>query len=252
MARFFVSQNSVQDGKITITGPDVKHITRVLRLETGESIDVSTGNGIEFVAVIREITSRAVDCEIITEKELSTEPPVKVTLYQGLPKGDKMELIIQKSTELGVDRIIPVICERTVVKLDIKKSEERQLRWQRVAEEAAKQSRRTSIPVVSKPIRFEQAVEHLSPDVLAVMPWEKQVAGGMRHILKTNWETGRQVVLFIGPEGGFSPREALLAQTNGVHLVSLGPRIMRTETAGIVAVAVVLYELGDLGGKDDG
>lgn len=251
MARFFVQNDSVKNNLITITGPDVKHISKVLRLVPGDKIGVSTGNGREFEAVIREITTKEVISEIVTEKQVSTESPIRVNLYQGLPKGDKMELIIQKSTELGVGRIIPIISERTVVKLDGKKAGERRLRWQRIAEEAAKQSRRTAIPMVEEPVEFETALEQLSNNQLVIMPWEEQKSGGIKQLLM-NHAGIAEISIFIGPEGGFSQREARTAADKGVHLVTLGPRIMRTETAGIVTAAIVLYELGDLGGVDNG
>lgn len=252
MARFFVNESSVQGEIITITGPDVKHISRVLRLETGDQIGVSTGNGSEFDAQIREITSKAVICEIVAKKTESTESPIRVTLYQGLPKGEKMELIVQKSTELGVFRIVPVMCERTVVKLDQKKASDKRMRWQRVAEEAAKQSRRMIIPQVEEPVSFQAALGQMPAGTLVIMPWEEQKSGSIRQILKEKSGILDDIAIFIGPEGGFSQNEADLAVARGVHLVTLGPRIMRTETAGIVATAIVLYELGDLGGLDNG
>lgn len=252
MARFFVSEQSIQNGTVVITGPDVKHIARVLRLEAGDLIEICPGDGREFTAAIREITNRDVTCEITATKSVAVEAPVRVTLYQGLPKGEKMELIIQKSTELGVSRIIPVTCERTVVKLDQKKALERQIRWQRVAVEAAKQSRRTVIPEVAAPVSFSQALDQIGSDVLAIMPWEEEQAKGIGPVLKAGAGERRSVAVFIGPEGGFSREEAVAAQARGVVPVSLGPRIMRTETAGIVAVALILYELGDLGGTANG
>lgn len=254
MARFFVPEHVIQNNIVVITGPDVKHIARVLRLEPGDSVEICTGEGQgrEFTAAIREITNKDVTCEITGEKSSVTEPPVRVILYQGLPKGEKMELVIQKSVELGVSRVVPVICERTVVKLDDKKASERRIRWQRVAAEAAKQSRRTVIPEVAVPVPFNQAVQQIDSDMLAVMPWEEEHIKGISAVLKSEPGGHRSVAVFIGPEGGFSRIEADLARARGVVPVSLGPRIMRTETAGIVAVAIVLYELGDLGGTADG
>ncbi len=252
MARFFVSENSIKQNCAVISGPDVKHIDRVLRLRPGDVIGISTGNGREFEARIREITNREVVCDIIAEKETSPEPPVKVTLFQGLPKGDKMELVIQKGTELGVACIAPIVCERTVVKLDTAKAGARQVRWQRVAEEAAKQSRRTVVPKVLEPLTFETALGQLGAEVMAVMPWEEEHTSGIGYVLKNYKGAKHEVAIFIGPEGGFSKREAETARARGVFPVSLGPRIMRTETAGIVAVALVLYELGDLGGTVNG
>lgn len=254
MARFFVHEEAIQDNIVFVTGPDVKHIARVLRLEPGDILEICTldGQAREFRAIIREITNKDVTCVITGEKTGMTEPPVQVTLYQGLPKGEKMEFVIQKSVELGVKRVVPVLCERTVVKLDEKKAADRQKRWQRVAEEAAKQSRRTVIPTVTMPVTFRQAVEQVNSEMLAIMPWEEEQIKGIRPVLTWKAEANRNVAVFIGPEGGFSREEADLARARGVVPVSLGPRIMRTETAGIVAVAIILYELGDLGGTANG
>jgi len=251
MARFFVPQEAIQQNKAVITGPDVKHITRVLRLKPGDTIGLSSG-GREFAARITEITKKEGVCEIVSENPVSTEPPVRVTLYQGLPKGDKMELVIQKSTELGVSCLVPVVCERTVIKLDEKKARERQARWQKVAQEAAKQSRRTSIPEVREPLNFDRVLASVKDGTLAVMPWEEETSVGMRQVLRNPGGPVKEVAVFIGPEGGFSAREAGMARDRGVRLVSLGPRILRTETAGIAAAAIIMYELGDLGGGENG
>ncbi|PKM83060.1 MAG: 16S rRNA (uracil(1498)-N(3))-methyltransferase [Firmicutes bacterium HGW-Firmicutes-14] len=251
MARFFVPESSIKGDQVVITGPDVKHIGRVLRLGPGDEIVLSPGNGRRFLTRISEITSREVLCKIISEQEVLTEPPVRVSLYQGLPKGEKMELVIQKTTELGVGRIVPVDCERTVVRLDRKKAAARQARWQRVAEEAAKQSGRTVVPQVSEPVGFETALAGLPAGCLALMPWEEESLTGIRTVLQGN-TNAVEIAVFIGPEGGFSRREAELARVRRVIPVSIGPRIMRTETAGIAAVAVIMYELGDLGGLVNG
>jgi len=257
MARFFVTEDSIKNDQAVITGPDVKHITRVLRLGHGDKVGLCARDGREFTAEIIEISNSEVVCGITAEVKTFPEPPVKVTLYQGLPKGDKMELVIQKSTELGVSRIVPVICARTIVKLDETKAAVRRTRWQRLAEEAAKQSRRAAIPEVAEPLVFDKALTELSGAVLAVMPWEEEHTRGIGDLLKTctiktDPGTKIEVAVFIGPEGGFSKQEAELAGSYGVFRVSLGPRIMRTETAGIVTVALILYELGDLGGADNG
>lgn len=253
MARFFISDNLVeQDQKVVITGPDVKHISRVLRLGPGDKIELLNGTGQEFEAKITDIMNNEVVCEILTRRQVSSESPVQVTLYQGLPKSDKMETVIQKTTELGVYRIVPVVCERTVVKLDDKKASSRRLRWQRVAEEAAKQSRRTIIPEVTEPVSFSEAMRQIAVEVFAIMPWEEQQPSeSIGKVLNANLGK-KEVAIFIGPEGGFSKSEAEAAKTRGVYHVSLGPRILRTETAGIVAVAIVLYQLGDLGGVNNG
>ncbi len=252
MARFFISCKSIQNNTAVVTGPDVKHISRVLRLGTGEIIRLSTGDGREFAGRIREITSKQVVCEILAEREINTEAPVRVTLYQGLPKGDKMDLVIQKSTELGVARIVPVICERTVVMLDDKKAGARLVRWRRIAEEASKQSGRAVIPEVTGQMPFRVALEEVPGSKLALMPWEQESSLGIKQLLISHRREKPQeyedIAVFIGPEGGFTKEEVDLARSRGVLPVSLGPRIMRAETAGLAAVTMVIYELGDLGG----
>jgi 16S rRNA (uracil1498-N3)-methyltransferase len=247
MARFFVSEDLIKNNTVTVTGSDVKHITKVLRLKPGAVISLLTENGSEFEAKITEINNWAVECSIIAQKQVSTEAPVRITLYQGLPKADKMEMIIQKSTELGVVSIVPVICDRSIAKIDEKKASIKVARWQRIAEEAAKQSRRSVIPVVREVLNFKDALSQLDETVLAIMPWEEEQNGGIKKVLITN-KNKEAVALFIGPEGGFTSEEAALAREKGVFLVSLGPRILRTETAGIAVAALILYELGDLGG----
>jgi len=252
MARFFVSEVLAAQKTTAIKGPDLRHISRVLRLGPGDKIEIADAVGREYDAEIREITGKEVICDIIAERAAATEAPLEVVLYQGLPKGDKLDLVIQKSTELGVSRIVPVICERTIVRLDQRKAAARHARWQRVAEEAAKQSRRMVVPVVAEPLAFIDAVAEITPDVLGIMPWEEEKSVGIKDILRGNKINGKKTAVFIGPEGGFTPEEARLSRTAGVLPVSLGPRIMRTETAGIVAAAIILYELGDLGGVSNG
>lgn len=246
MARFFVPQAAIKGKNVIITGPDVKHITRVLRLEPGDFISVIT-DGREYTAVIKEAEAREVRCEITGEETVNSESPLEIHLYQGLPKGEKMELIIQKSTELGVFQIVPVICDRSIVKLDRKKAQEKQQRWQRVAEEAAKQSRRTGVPIVTEPVDFREAVG-LVNDGPGIVPWEQEAAQGIKRVLLPLRGKTKKIAIFIGPEGGLTSGEIELAKAQGIIPVSLGSRILRTETAGIAAAAIVQYELGDLGG----
>lgn len=245
MARFFVLPEQVEGGRVTITGPDVKHISRVLRMGPGDIVTCVDGTGRELTSRIMEINNDTVVCDITGETMSGAEPPVKVTLCQGLPKGEKMELIIQKCCELGVHRIIPVNCARTVVRLDDKKAAQRQVRWQRVAEEAAKQARRRSIPEVAELTDFAASLEQVPPGVPALLPWEEEGQAGFKAALRDC--SSSEVWIFIGPEGGFTAHEADLARRAGCRPVTLGPRILRTETAAIATIALVMYELGDLG-----
>lgn len=246
MARFFVLSEQAEGDRITITGPDVKHIGRVLRLGPGDPVTCVDETGRELTAVIKEINNNAVVCAITGETMSLAEPPVKVTLCQGLPKGEKMEFIIQKCSELGVHRIIPVNCARTVVRLDDKKAAQRQVRWQRVAEEAAKQARRGNIPQVAELTDFTAALSQAPPDALALLPWEEEGQAGLKAALR-EYCAGSEVWIFIGPEGGFTTEEANQARQAGCRTVTLGPRILRTETAAIAALTLVMYELGDIG-----
>lgn len=268
MARFFVLPGQVLGSRITITGPDVRHIGRVLRLGPGDTVTCVDGTGRELTALIKEINNTGVVCEVTGEARSQAEPPVKVTLCQGLPKGEKMELIVQKCCELGVHRIIPVNCARTVVQMDDKKAAQRQTRWQRVAEEAAKQARRGGIPQVAALTDFAAALRQLPEEALALLPWEEEGQAGLRAVLRaykgepenpdvpgksdeadnpTDVAGDREVWIFIGPEGGFTADEANLARQAGCRTATLGPRILRTETAAIAALALVMYELGDIG-----
>ena len=258
MARFFVSPEQVQADRIVITGSDVRHISRVLRLGPGDAVTCVDGTGREWTALILEINNHEVTCSIAGEARCQAEPPVRVTLCQGLPKGEKMELIIQKCCELGVHRILPVNCARTIVQLDAKKATQRQVRWQRVAEEAAKQARRGSVPEVAGLVDFASALQQAPKEALAIMPWEDEGQAGLKSLLREPRVTGgdyqadgmpgeTEVWIFIGPEGGFTAREAEQARQAGCRTVSLGPRILRTETAAIATLALIMYELGDLG-----
>jgi 16S rRNA (uracil1498-N3)-methyltransferase len=240
----------VEGGRVTITGSDVRHIGRVLRLGPGAMVACVDGTGRELTARIKEINNNAVVCEITAETVSAAEPPVQVTLCQGLPKGDKMELIIQKCCELGVHRIIPVNCARTVVQLDAKKAVQRQVRWQRVAEEAAKQARRGNIPRVVELTDFSAALCQVPTGALALLPWEEEGQAGFKAALRESRRAkpdNPEIWLFIGPEGGFTTEEANLARQAGCRTVTMGPRILRTETAAITALALVMYELGDIG-----
>lgn len=251
MPRFFVSPKQVKEGRVTITGPDVLHIVKVLRLGSGDPLTVLDGQGKVYDAVV-ELTGReAVTCAIIKESGIGEAPSVKITLIQGLPKGDKMDLIVQKATELGVYRIIPLICDRSVVKLSGDKPQRRSERWQRIAHEAAKQCRRPDIPEVLPPAGWEEVLTGMPDGVNALIPWEEENRNSLKKILGESEPQG-DFYVFIGPEGGFTAAEVELARSRGVRPVTLGSRILRTETAGMIVLAIMLYQFGDLGGKLDG
>ena len=244
MNQFCVEPGQIQDKKIVITGKDVNHIKNVLRMKIGEELSVSNGtDGKEYRGIIEEFTEDAVVCALAFVKEDGVELPSKVYLYQGLPKADKMELIIQKAVELGVYEIIPVSTKRAVVKLDEKKSKSKILRWQAISEAAAKQSKRAIIPKVAEVLTFKEALRDCQKAEINVIPYElaegmdktKEIIGGLK--------PGQDVAIFIGPEGGFDDGEIEAAMEAGVTPVTLGKRILRTETAGFTILSWIMYQL---------
>ncbi len=245
MARFFVDPDNIKKRQAVITGPDVKHIQKVLRLGEGDAVTLLDGRGNQYQANITGYNRDAVFCSIVSKDAAVGEPPVKVTLVQGLPKGDKMELVIQKGTELGVTRFIPLKCIRSVVKLDEKKAVERQKRWQRVALEAAKQCRRPLVPKVSVPLKWQEVIDEIPEDALLIIPWEGETAASVKDVL-ANREYNN-IYIVVGPEGGFEPSEIDNAKMCGAKTVTLGPRILRTETAGLALISILMYLYGDIG-----
>lgn len=252
--RFYVPPERINQGEAIIEGPEANHLARVLRLSPGEPVRVFDGQGNEFLSRIREINGSRVFVTLEAEPEkdlmVKREPALEVVLGQGLPKGDKMELIIQKGTELGVTRVIPMVTERTIVRLEPDRAAKRQQRWQKVAAEAARQSQRLLIPRVDLPTGFNEVLKALpNPETtLCLIPWEDESACFLKPVLRERADIPKSVWVFIGPEGGFSAAEIEQARAAGAIPVSLGPRILRTETAGFTVVTMLLYEWGDLGG----
>ena len=246
MYQFFVNpeQININDKTVTITGGDVNHIKNVLRMKVGEEIAVSNGqDGKEYRCGIAEFAEDSVRCELRFVKEDGVELPVQVVLFQGLPKGDKMELIIQKAVELGVWEIVPMAAKRCVVKLDDRKAASKVSRWQSIAEAAAKQSKRGIIPKVSSVVDFARAVEMAREMDVRLIPYE--LAEGMGHTreMLDRIQPGQRVAIFIGPEGGFEESEIDRAAREGVEPITLGRRILRTETAGMTVLAWLGYLL---------
>lgn len=246
MSRFFVKEADVHSDFIDITGEDVSHIRKVLRLRCGDQITVCDGKGNDYLVNIEQIENDQVCTRIISSKKTETEPPIEVTLFQGIPKSDKMDWIIQKCVELGIHKIVPVHTERTIVKIESKKDAENKVgRWQRISSEAAKQCNRGIIPKVEYPVCFEEALKMAGESDLSIMPYEKENSQGLRSCLTV--QDIKKIAFFIGPEGGFSEKEVEKATLNGTSTVTLGPRILRTETAGITALTIIMYQLGDMG-----
>lgn len=246
MYQFFVDQAQidVMNKTVTITGADVNHIKNVLRMKVGEELAVSNGqDGKEYRCAIRKFHDAAVECELRFVKEDGVELPSKIYLFQGLPKADKLELIIQKSVELGVYQVIPVETKRSVVKLDEKKAKTKTARWQQISEAAAKQSKRGIIPEVKEPVSFKKALELAKDADVKLIPYE--LAEGMEKTrsLIEGIRPGQSVAIFIGPEGGFDEAEIQAAQEAGIEPITLGRRILRTETAPLAILAWLGYRL---------
>lgn len=244
MYQFFVDPSQIQDRKIIITGSDVNHIKNVLRMKPGEEIAVSNGvDGREYRCGIEEFAEDTVVCTLRFVKEEGVELPAEIYLFQALPKADKMELIVQKAVELGVHEIIPVAAKRCVVKLDEKKAANKVNRWQGISEAAAKQSRRGVIPLVHTPVTFQEAVETAKDMDVRLIPYE--LAEDMSHTrsLIEAVRPGQRIAVFIGPEGGFEEGEIQTALAAGIEPVTLGRRILRTETAGLTVLSWLMYHL---------
>ena len=262
MQHFFASPENIREKEIIITGDDVNHIKNVLRMKPGEEISVSNGEDMkEYRCEISSIEDDRVVCTLMFVKESGVELPVNVILFQGLPKGDKMETIIQKCTELGIYSVVPVNTKRCVMKLDPKKEKSRIARWQGIAEAAAKQSQRGVIPEIKPVMSFKEAVNLASGFEAKSIPYE--LAEGMNDT--KNWiesvknvatdymtktadnssvpATKPGVAVFIGPEGGFTEEEVEYARNAGITPISLGKRILRTETAGMTVMSILMYEL---------
>ena len=243
MYQFFVEPEQIGPEWATITGPDVNHIRNVLRMKPGEAVRISDGKGSCYDGTVDTLQSDEIIVRLTGEKMESTELPVEVVLFQGLPKSDKMEWIIQKNTELGVGAIVPVATSRAVVKLDEKKADSKVKRWNGIAEAAANQSKRTLIPEVRSVLSFKQALLESATFDVKLMPYEN--AEGMAFTRKCIGEIrpGAKVAVFIGPEGGFSEEEVKAASEMGFLPITLGRRILRTETAGMSVLSMISYAL---------
>lgn len=244
MYRFYVSADQLAEKEVFISGGDVNHIKNVLRLEVGEWIVACDGNGTDYVSRIQSICSDEVVASIEKVQPTGTELPVRITLFQGMPKKDKLELIIQKAVELGACEIVPVMTKRTVVKLsEEKKINKRLERWQSIAYAAAKQCDRGIIPTVHKPVSYEEALAMADQLDYNVIPYELQT--GMEEARKIVDQACKQrsLGIFIGPEGGFEPEEVERAMTSNIHPMTLGKRILRTETAGMALLSILMFQM---------
>lgn len=245
MQRFFVEPYQIDEENhhIHINGTDVNHIANVLRMKTGEELWISDGGKKEYRCTIEAISQDEVLLHIIYAQEPDYELPSRLYLFQGLPKADKMELIIQKAVELGVYEVIPVETKRCVVKLDGKKAAKKVGRWQQIAESAAKQSKRMLIPNVHQVLSFKEALKYAESMDVRLIPYE--LAKGMQETkeILSEIRPGQSVGIFIGPEGGFEEKEVETAISEGAKPITLGRRILRTETAGLAILSVLMFQL---------
>lgn len=252
MNRFFIDRKNIieEQAKIIISDlEDIKHICKVLRLTKGDKLEICNGEKMEYLSEITMISKDKIECIILQNMVSQSEPEIEITLFQSIPKTNKMDLIIQKCVEIGVKNIVPIITKRCVVKIKDNKSEIKKLdRWRKIALEAAKQSKRGIIPRINNVIEYPEIKRLVDDYDLILIPYELEKSESIKKVLKgTN--NCKKIGIIIGSEGGFEEEEILDAIKWGVKPVTLGPRILRTETAGLVTLSIILYELGDLGGN---
>ncbi len=245
MYRFFIQSETVSSSELSIVGEDVNHIKNVLRMKAGEIIDCVDEQQDAYRCRIRELHEDEIICDILQRHVPDTELKSRITLYMGLPKSDKPELIIQKAVELGASCIVPVVTKRTVVKLDEKKAKKKVERWQAIAEAAAKQSKRAVIPTVGDVIFYKEALQKASSDDVVLIPYEKESDISRTREIIRGIHRGQSVSVLIGPEGGFEESEVEAAIAVGAKSITLGHRILRAETACMTILGILMYELDE-------
>ncbi|MGC4019911.1 MAG: 16S rRNA (uracil(1498)-N(3))-methyltransferase [Muricomes sp.] len=243
MHHFFAEPSQIKGGMVCIEGTDVNHMKNVLRMRIGEQAEVSDGQGMEYLCEIDRYEAECAFLQIISSGAGEAELPSRIVLFQGLPKGDKMELIIQKAVELGANQIIPVSTKRAVVKLDAKKAEKKTERWNAIALGGAKQSGRSRIPEVMPVMTFDRALEYARELDVVLIPYEKAQGMGKTKEIIASICPGQDIGIFIGPEGGFEENEVERAIGAGAQSITLGKRILRTETAGLAILSILMYHL---------
>ena len=243
MSIFYVKNEQIDADRAFIIGEDVKHIRDVLRYKINDEVNICDEDGKKYIARITDFFKDEINLEILEKYETTSESSINVTLFQGMPKADKLEFIIQKCTELGIKEIVPVMTERAVVKLDEKSIPRKVERWNKIALEASKQSGRQKVPTIKNPINIKNLVENLSKYDILILPYECEKNVTIKEVLKDLNGECKNIGIFIGPVGGFSEEEIMQLDADNVKKVTLGPRILRTETAGIATLAMVMYEL---------
>lgn len=243
MQQFFADPSWFREGKIILEGPDVNHIKNVLRMRPGEDVRISDGSGKVYLCCVDDYEEGTAVLDILKELDSDTELPSEIVLFQGLPKGDKMDWIVQKAVELGVHAVVPFSAKRSVVKLDEKKAKKRQERWQAIAKGAAEQSGRSRIPEVRQVLTFAGALDAASDLDVVLIPYELEEGMEKTARIIGNIAPGQSVGVFIGPEGGFEETEVEQAEERGAEPITLGKRILRTETAGLTTLSILMYHL---------
>ena len=241
MANFYIEKSDITENTAVITGEEAQHISRVLRMKKGDNVTLCDGEGMFYEAVLTDFSDKSVTAEITSSRKAETEPEVKLTIFQGVPKNPKLETIVQKLTEIGAVKIVPVDTKRAVAKLD-KAAKVDRLR--KIAREAAKQSKRGIVPEVEDSMSFKNAVKMASEAELSIIAYEEEVETSLKSAL--SGKSPKSVSVMIGPEGGFEKEEVEFAKENGLISVTLGKRILRTETAPLVIAGAILYELGEM------
>ena len=245
MPYFFIPPGQIQGDYAYLTGEDARHAVKVLRIKAGQKLTLQDEQDFRYYCQVLAVRKELLHLKILSKRYVKSVPPVEVTLVQGVAKGDKMDFIVQKATELGVARVIPVETQRTVVVFDERKKKERCERWQKIAYEAAKQAGVSRVPEIM-PVIDLKALPQFIADMLLLVPYEEEDKTSLKEVLKA--KAVSRVAVVIGPEGGFAPEEVLFLKSFGAISVSLGPRILRTETAALTTLSLVLYQWGDLGG----
>lgn len=248
MPKFFIKGNQINENKVYLVGEDVKHIANVLRKQSGDEINICNIDTSEnFLCQINNIGKEQIECNIIKSVESDAEPRTEITVFQGLPKAEKMELIIQKCTELGAKKFVPVQMERCIVKLDSKQELKKNERWQKISETAAKQSGRDIIPIVENTISFKNLLNLIQSYDIVIVAYENEKNISLKDILKeAETNTNLKIGIVIGPEGGITDKEIEELIDFNAKIITLGNRILRTETAGLAMVANILYELEEV------
>lgn len=241
MLRLFLPPEELLAEHIIITGDQARHLTLVLRVKPSDMISVLNGSGYEYECRIVSVHKKEVKAEVINKVPYSAESPVSITVAQGISKGERMDIVIQKSTELGATMIVPIISERTQVK-NTQKVE----RWRKIALSAAQQSGRDKIPEINEPVQLEEYMDSIAPGSSGIIFFEEKRERNLKNVL-SDFKGIKEITILIGPEGGFTKEEVAAAIEKGFVEASLGPRILRTETAPITALSIIQYELGDMG-----